>query len=290
MHAQHSGDTGRAWIAALPALAADMLDRWQLRRDGPARHGMVSLVLPVRRPDGTPAALKLQPVNEENDGEPVGLREWDGDGIVRLLEHDPATGTMLLERLDACRPLSAVDDPVSVPVLAALLARLTARQAPPGMRTLKTIAENMLADAPRLIPRLTDPDERALIHRCADTVRELVDEPGDRLLLWDLHYDNILAADREPWLAIDPKPLAGDPAFDLMPALSNRWHAITTANNPTHALRWRFDQLREAIDLPHDHATGWTLGRVLQNTLWDITDGATRVDDVQATIAHALLG
>jgi streptomycin 6-kinase len=122
----HGGAHGRAWIASLPRLITNILDRWKLRPDSPARHGMASLVLPVVCADGTAAALKLQPLDEENAGEPIGLRAWDGDGAVRLLDHDPATGAMLLERLDATRPLSTVADTLALQILAELLARLVA--------------------------------------------------------------------------------------------------------------------------------------------------------------------
>ncbi|MGP4021258.1 aminoglycoside phosphotransferase family protein [Saccharopolyspora sp. 5N708] len=108
--ATHQDAIVRAWIADLPSLVAEFLDRWELRPDGPTRHGVASLVLLVVRADGVPAALKFQPVNDENVGEPVGLRVWRGDGAVRLLDHDPDTGTMLLERLDADRPLSSMAD------------------------------------------------------------------------------------------------------------------------------------------------------------------------------------
>jgi streptomycin 6-kinase len=107
---KHGGAHGRAWIASLPRLITNILDRWTLRPDGPARHGMASLVLPVVCADAMAAALKLQPLDEENAGEPIGLRAWDGDGAVRRLDHDPTTGAMLLERRDATRPLSAVVD------------------------------------------------------------------------------------------------------------------------------------------------------------------------------------
>ncbi|MGH4000775.1 MAG: aminoglycoside phosphotransferase family protein, partial [Pseudonocardiaceae bacterium] len=103
-YCKHSGASGRVWIAALPGLAADFQDQWALRLDGPAGHGMASLVLPVICADGTPAVLKLQPVSEDNAAAPIGLRAWNGDGVVRLLDHDPDTGAMLLERLDATRP------------------------------------------------------------------------------------------------------------------------------------------------------------------------------------------
>jgi streptomycin 6-kinase len=127
---RHRGAGGRAWIASLPRLIANILDLWMLRPGGPARHGMASLVLPVVCADGMAAALKLQPLDDENAGEPIGLRAWDGDGAVRLLDHDPATGAMLLERLDATRPLSAVAETPALQILAELLARLVAVPAP----------------------------------------------------------------------------------------------------------------------------------------------------------------
>jgi streptomycin 6-kinase len=111
-------------------------------------------------------------------------------------------------------------------------------------------------------------------------VREVAGEPGDRLLHWDLHFENVLAADREPWLVIDPKPLAGDPCFDLLPALWNRF-------DDGQLLR-RFDLLTEVLGLDRDRARAWTLGRVLENSLWRIEDGEGP-EPQQAAIARLLL-
>jgi streptomycin 6-kinase len=286
---KHGGASGRVWIATLPRLTANILDRWRLRLDGPARHGMTSLVLPVVCADGSAAALKLQPLDEENAGEPIGLRAWDGDGAVRLLDHDSATGTMLLERLDATRPLSGVAEAPALQILAELLARLVAVPAPHGLRRLADIAAAMLAQVPRAVPMLRDPAEQQLLRICASAVTELISEPGDRLLHWDLHYDNILAGQRQLWLAIDPKPLAGDPGFELLPALDNRWDEVVATGNVTRAVLRRFDLLTEVLRLDRQRATGWTLGRVLQNSLWDIEDGDTALDPTQIAIAAALM-
>ncbi|MFB6551504.1 aminoglycoside phosphotransferase family protein [Streptomyces sp. NPDC056405] len=264
--AKYNGAAGRAFIDGLPALAAGFLDRWELRLDGPSMHGWAALVLPVVRGDGTPAVLKLQILDEETEGEPVALRVWDGDGAVRLLDHDAATGTMLLERLDAARMLSHVEDSrEAVLVIARLLAHLTATPAPPGVRRLGDIARRMLERTPWVLERIADPADRRLVADCAAAVREVADEPGDRLLHWDLHYDNVLAADRAPWLAIDPKPLAGDPGFDLLPALDNRYDPDET--------RWRFDAMTDVLGLDRERARAWSLGRVLQNSLWNVEDG-----------------
>ncbi|MFB7915654.1 aminoglycoside phosphotransferase family protein [Streptomyces sp. NPDC056061] len=283
------GASAPAWLSTLPELAGRFLDLWALRPDGPAGHGMASLVLPVTRADGTPAALKLQQPTEDNAGAVTGLRAWNGDGAVRLLDHDEDSGTMLLERLDATRPLSSVtDDTVAVQVLAELMARLVAVPAPLGLRRLADVAGAMLAEVPRAVAALPDPAERRLVRDCGSAVAELVGEAGDRLLHWDLHYDNVLAGQREPWLAIDPEPLAGDPGFELLPALDNRWDEVVATGDVTRAVLRRFDVLTDTLGLDRERATGWTLGRVLQNALWDIEDGATELGPAQVAIATAL--
>ncbi|MFI1866072.1 aminoglycoside phosphotransferase family protein [Streptomyces jumonjinensis] len=284
------GASARAWIAGLPRLGGDLSDRWELRPDGPAAYGMASLVLPVRRADGTPAVLKLQQLREETAGAAAGLRAWRGDGIVRLLDHDEESGTQLLERLDATRTLSSLaDDHTAMRILAALMARLTSVPAPKGVRRLSDVAAAMLEQAPRAVPALRHPAERRLVSTCASAVAELIGESGDRLLHWDLHYDNVLAGEREPWLAIDPEPLAGDPGFELLPALDNRWDDVVATGDAVRTVLRRFDLLTEALGLDRQRAAGWTLGRVLQNALWDVEDGKTALEPAQVTIATALL-
>ncbi|AXB47279.1 aminoglycoside phosphotransferase family protein [Amycolatopsis albispora] len=283
------GDQYPEWLAALPRLVTEFLGRWSLRREGPVWNGCASLVLPVVRQDGTPAALKLQPRTEENAGMALALRTWNGDGIVQLLEYDEETTTQLLERLDESRPLSTMpDDFAALTVLAELLARLTAVPAPAGIRSLAGVAAEMLDETPAAVPGLADPAERQLVRRCAAATAEVLGEPGDRLLHWDLHYDNVLAGSREKWLAIDPEPLAGDPGFDLLPALDNRWDDVVDTGDVARAVLHRFDLMTEVLGLDRQRAYAWSMARVLQNALWDIQDGETRLQPVQVAIAEAL--
>ncbi|MGW4843192.1 aminoglycoside phosphotransferase family protein [Nocardia brasiliensis] len=105
----------------------------------------------------------------------------------------------------------------AVLLIAGMLACVSAVQAPAGLRRLGDIAARMVADLPKARAALVVTDERELFARCGGAIREVMDEPGDRLLHWDLHYENVLAATRAPWLAIDPKPSPGIPGSTCFP-------------------------------------------------------------------------
>lgn len=277
---KYNGEAGRAFVAALPSRVEEFLGRWELRPDGPTRHGVNALVLPVLTAVGEQAVLKLQFPDEESAGEPVALRVWDGAGAVRLLGLDPVTRTMLLERLDPARSLSRLPDSrAAVRVAGRLLAGLTSVPAPAGLRGLGPVAHGLLERTPRALERIADPAARRLVADCAAAVREVAGEPGDRLLHWDLHFGNVLGGPRADWLAIDPKPLAGDPGFDLLPAIGDRFEPAEVG--------WRFDALTDALGLDRDRARAWTLGRVLQNCLWEI-ENERPLEEVQLEIARRL--
>jgi streptomycin 6-kinase len=274
LHEKYSGEAGRVWIAGLPALAASYLERWQLAIDGRVASGAVALIIPVVCPDGSKAVLKLQPVDDETGGEPAALQAWAGRGAVRLLEHDPISGAMLLERLDASRDLNTVeDDLAAAKIIAQLLVQLNSVAAPAGLRHLTDVAAATLAGTPDAIRLVEDPDERRLLITCAARFEELItDRIDNRLLHWDLHYFNTLSTldGVGEWKAIDPKPLAGDPGFELLPALWNRWDDLVRTGDLAGALLRRFDLMTDVLELDRSRAATWTLGRVLQVAVWDL--------------------
>lgn len=210
LHEKYSGEDGRAWIAALPALAATYLDQWQLTIDGSVTSGAVALIIPVLRRDSSRAVLKLQPVDDETGGEPAALQAWAGHGAVALLDHDSSSGVMLLERLDASRDLSTMeDDFAAAKIIAELLVQLNSVPAPAGMRHLREVGAATLAQTPEAISLAQDPEERRLLINCAARYQDLITEQIDnRLLHWDLHYYNTLSTldGAGEWKAIDPKP------------------------------------------------------------------------------------
>lgn len=296
-HRSYWGDAARAWVDAAPGVRDRLLDAWDLTPDGRATHGAVAWIVPVRRADGTPAVLKLQPQDDETVGEPTALEAWAGDGAVRLLEHDPGTGTMLLERLDPARPLELLPVDDALEVIGALALRLHARTpSGTGLRTLADGAAHLLDRVPQATAATSDPSLRAVLDACAAAVAEVLPEPGDRLLHWDLHYTNVLAplpespaATRGDWLAIDPKPLLGDPGWDLLPALHNRWDLAEATSDPGREGLRRFDLLTEVMGLDRDRARAWTLGRILQNLVWLVEGHEGWFADPDLLLATALL-
>ncbi|WP_433194844.1 aminoglycoside phosphotransferase family protein [Nocardia sp. CA-107356] len=250
----------RVWVDGLPELAARFAERWQLRFEGELMHGYGGLVLPAVRADGARAVLKLGYRTPETTDEPVALAAWQGNGAVRLLDSDAEHGALLLERLDPTRSLEfePIDD--AVQIISELLRRL-AIPAPPGIsRDLRTEAERLVEELPRDWQRLGAPFPRTLLDAAVAVCAQL-GPSADRLLVnEDLHYENVLGGTREPWLVIDPQPLAGDLEFATLSLLWNRRTESTLDD--------RFATVVEIAGLDPDRARAWTLVRAVQNWLW----------------------
>lgn len=294
-HLKWFGDAARPWIDGASDLVVRCLERWELRVDGPVTNGAVGLIVPVVGAEGRRAVLKLvPPYVDDKLVEPVALRVWDGNGAVRLLDCDRALGSMLLERLDSTSQLAGVADYLAAfQILSELLARLTAVPAPVGVRRLSEVGAELLDRLPSVLMRPLPDSQRSLLVGCAAALEEVLPESGDRLLHGDLHFFNVLAPEsgsgREPWLAIDPEPVAGDPGFDLLPALHERWKDAVATGDVRRAVLRRFDLMTEVVGLDRDRAAAWTLGKVLQSMFWDIELDDTWYTEADEVVAVTLL-
>ncbi|WP_084654747.1 aminoglycoside phosphotransferase family protein [Nocardia altamirensis] len=262
--AKQEGAPARAWLDRLPDLVADYRDRWQLTVDGPSMHGYGGLVLPVRRADGSAAVLKLAYLTPETKDEPVALAVWRGDGAVLLLESDAEHGALLLERLDSGRSLETepIDD--AVRIIAELLRRLSI-PAPQGIsRNLRTESAVWAEELPRDWARLGEPFPRKLLDAAVEVCTQLGPTSAQLLANEDLHFENVLAGHREPWLAIDPQPLVGDPEFTTLSLLWNRRTEST--------LDHRFAAVVDLAGLDQDRARAWTIVQCARNWIWFAED------------------
>jgi streptomycin 6-kinase len=274
--------SGDAWLARLPALVDESLTDWDLTLDGKPMHGACALVRPVRRRDGSAAVLKVTWPHTDAQHEHLALQHWGGRGAVRLLAANPARWTMLLERLNSDQDLQDIPIDEACAVIGTLLRQLD-HDALPQLSRLSAQATAIgakLRSAPRAMPRRFAQQAAALL---SDLVSE--EAIDSRLVNTDLHYGNVLAADRQPWLAIDPKPLAADPAFAATPALWNRWAEALDSGNLRQHLRRRLSIICESAGLDEERAQAWSIVREVQMGLWAIADD----DSQELTKAIAII-
>jgi streptomycin 6-kinase len=260
-----------------------LLEEWELARDGEPRSGRCATVIPVRTTSGRPAALKVSTPHREAEHEHLALQHWHGNGAVRLLRADPRRFALLLERLHL-EDLSDTWDVAACEVVAGFYERLHV-PAPPRLVTLSSCVRRWTGELAAL-PR-DAPIPRRLVEQAISLGRDLAADEGTdgRLIHTDLHYENVLAADREPWLVIDPKPLSGDPHYEVAPLLWNRWEELVAPGGPgvRRGVRARFHAAIDAAGLDEDRARDWVVFRMVVNAVGDLDDS----DWVTTSIAAA---
>jgi len=242
-----------AWVDRLPSLVRGLLAEWGLSVDGAPTHGHTALVLPVRTTDATPGVLKVVMPGDESEHEHLALQHWHGKGAARLLRADPGRHALLIERLHT-RDLTQVGDLEACEIVAGLYGRIHV-PALPQLRTLTSYVGRWNDDLARL-PR-GGPLPRRLVEQALSLGRDLVadDASTGTMIHGDLHYENVLAADCEPWLVIDPKPMSGDPHYEVAPLLWNRWEELeapTSGQSFRGGVRRRFHATIDAAGLDED--------------------------------------
>lgn len=265
-----AGDAGRAWIEQLPGLFETLCRQWGLAMDGPPMHGGLSLVAPVRRGDEN-CVLKVGWPDENPAQEAIALSAWDGHGAVRLLAAQPEWGALLLERLDSRRSLEDVDLEEAVTVAGRLLRRLAIRP-PAGVPLLTEVAKCLSETFPQRWERYGRSMSRRRLNEACDLAAQLGPSAGSLLVNYDLFYADILAGEREPWLAVDPKVVVGDLEYGVAQLLWRRLEDIQAQGG----LARHFEALIETAGLDTDLARSWTVVRCVDYWLWGVSIGLTQ--------------
>jgi streptomycin 6-kinase len=276
------GAHGIAWLNAFPDHLAGCAARWGLEFGPPyalAYRFSYNYVAPVQHADGSPAVLKLGVPEGELLHEMAALRAYDGRGAVRLLDADAKIGALLLERLTPGTPLATLtpdDDDTATTHAAHVMTTLW--RTPPDDHAFPTVAQ-WAAGLQRLRLRYaggTGPMPRALVERAESLFHELLDNTEPSYLLHgDLHHENILAAERAPYLAIDPKGVIGEAAYETAAFLRNPIPDIGTWPDLRHLLARRVDILAEQLGLDHRRIIGYGLAHAVLSAWWSLEDHGT---------------
>lgn len=262
----------RQWLAALPTLITEVAAAWELELGDPfLPGGQCAWVAPARNRTGDELALKLGWRHREAEHEADGLQHWDGDGAVRCFGtwHLEDTTALLLERCTPGRALGkSVPEFEQDEIIATLLRRLWARapQAGHPFSSLKELCSEWADSFERAYAGDNRGLDAGLAREAIDTLRTLPDSaPSEVLLCTDLHAGNVLAASREPWLMIDPKPAVGDPAFDPVQHMLNCDARLET--DPIGLV----DRMAWLLDLDRERVRLWLFARCGQESRNDPT-------------------
>jgi streptomycin 6-kinase len=259
-------------VAVDPAVLAALAEEWDLKVGEPYPGGAAGWAAPVTTADGAEAVLKLSLPHREAQGEAAALRLWDGRGAIRLLRHDPHRWALLLER---CRPGTKLGDAGLAPeealaIAASSLTRLWSID--PGPAEAFERVADVCADWAELVRRRMDelrpPFDPGLVTLGASLLEELPRSGARSVVVHgDFNPGNVLAAQREPWLAIDPKPMVGDPAYDPWPMLMQLDPAPATVG----ALRERAGRFGDLVGEPARRLLAWGLARTVEDALWHVS-------------------
>jgi len=283
------GEAARDWLEALPYTVGDLLDRWRLRQEGPPMYGMCAVVLPVHCEDGKRGALKVSWVDDETRLESVALCTWGGHGAVSVLRADEVAGAMLLERLDERRVLLDVPIQEALDTAADLLRELRV-PAPAGLHSVGDIAARWGTEFLEEWRRLGKPCPEELVSSAVDVCAELAVLPSESSLLHgDFHYANILGRGKDAWAAIDPKPLKGDPAYEVVPLLRNRWSEIRGGDETNTTVRHRMERFAEMAELEPMTVRRWCLVRSVDDAMWFQEHGYEARAEISWEIARSMV-
>jgi streptomycin 6-kinase len=269
-----------AWLRELPARVERCARKWSLTLEEPYLQSFVSVVFPatfahasvalhgavlgehgadaILNMRGAQAVLKIQWPHPESDHEHEALRAWNGNGAVQLYDYDAEEHALLLERCEPGDHLSTVGADEALDVLTEMLPRLWVPAGAP-FRTVTDECAMWRERLPADWELAGRPFERALLDAALEAMDHLSRTQTEQVLVHqDLHGDNVLRAQRQPWLAIDPKPLVGEREFSLAPIIRSY-----EFGHSCEAVIHRLDHLTNALNLDRERARLWCLAQTL---------------------------
>jgi ATP-binding cassette subfamily B protein len=255
---------GGTWLSGLHPCLQSLTTRWGLALGHPIWGGTTSLVVDVGLQDGTPAVLKVQYADRECENEAAALKVWAGDGAARLYAYDPAQHALLLER---CTPGTYLADAdLAAEEKLGVMIDIARRLCVPAGMPFGRLEDEAVFWITRLtnLRDTTDLWERRLSDAGIDALRAVGPTQGEQVLLnMDLTDVNVLRAERQPWLVVDPKPVIGEREFMASPVV--RTHALGHSRAQT---LYRLDRVSDELGLDRERARLWTIGHVLAWARW----------------------
>ena len=288
MHSQKGYD----WLQRLPTLLTTYGERWELTLGTPFTNLSYHFVISARQNNGKDVVLKLCAPTQEFAAEIAALQHFDGIGMVRLLKKDGKDEIMLLERLMPGSSLTSISDDTQATAIAIQVMRQLWRPVSTNF-PFPTIAQwsQDLTHLRHYYQGGTGPFPEALVTEAERLYADLVTSMADPvLLLGDLHHDNILASKGSEWLAIDPKGVIGEPAYEIGAFLRNPRPIIAQTRDLPQLFKRRIDQFSAELGIDRSRIRGWCLYEAFLSAWWNVEDfGALQSNDLCCAEAFAAI-
>jgi streptomycin 6-kinase len=265
------GENGKLWLETIPALIAEYEIKWSLKVLAPFDLSY-NYVAPAKRFDGSDVVLKIgYPEDKEFQTEIKALTLFKGEGIARLLESDADKSVILIEAVKPGVPLSSLDsDDEATRIIASVMKKL--HKPLPLDHSFITISEWMSAIRryEEIYPK-EGPLPIQLVKRADELFQELIETSDTPVLVHgDLHHDNILSSRRDHWLAIDPKGIAAEPAYEVAAMIRNPYEKLRHISNLEPLLRRRILLLSDILEIEHVRLYKWCLVQTVLSAVWNI--------------------
>jgi streptomycin 6-kinase len=273
---EQRGPEGVEWLKKLPNILAECERRWALTISPPFPELSYNYTAPATHRDGTPLVVKAGFSSSELRSEADALRLYAGRGAARLLDFDPELAVLLIERVAPGTMLISVkDDSEATSIAASVMKRLRRPVTAEEARLFPTVGE-WAQGLGKLRERFgggTGPFREGLVDQAEGLYAELLPSMGEPVLLHgDLHHYNILAAEREPWLAIDPQGVIGEAEYETGALLRNPTPDVVFEPDLPRLLSRRMDQLAEELGYDRERIWGWAVAQAVLSAWWYIDD------------------
>ena len=271
---QERGAVGVEWMKRLPAILSDCERRWSIKIGLPFPGLSYNYVAPAVRADGTLLVVKICYPGREVTDEANALRVYAGAGAVDLMDFDADWGVILLEHITPGAMLSSIEDDAEATSIAASVMRQL-RHPVPAEHSFITVAD-WAKGMSRLRQEFdggTGPFPAYLVSMAERLFAELLPSQVEPVVLHgDLHHYNILSAERQPWLVIDPKGIVGEPAYETGALIRNPVPQILSAPNLDRILARRIHQLSDELGYDRQRIYGWAVAQAVLSAWWTYED------------------
>lgn len=273
---------GAAWLEQLPSLVARAVQRWSLRLTEPFGVGTTAWTAPGVMPDGTPVVLKITFPHEEAQYEAAALRAWHGYSAVELLDHHGPDWAILMRRAHPGTLMLHDHSPAQVRLRTGLELIANLHRAPvrgdelPLLRHAAARWTKIATDRANRWAHLYEHYRQEMQYGLG-LLAGFADHQATPAPMVGLHGDlnpgNILldapVGGPGHWLAIDPKPMLGDPAYDLWPMLA-QVDSPFGYPDPMAVLAPRVEMAEQILGVPARRICQWACARAVEAVLWQL--------------------